>query len=68
MQHLVAFRDQNRTNQESEKLHISSHNRARGNINLKEITNPALLHRNILSVRGFIEMPKERVDKKKQKL
>jgi len=34
-QRLVAFCDQNPTNQEREKLHISSHKRARGNINFQ---------------------------------
>ncbi len=35
MQHLVIFRDQNPTNQEGEKLYISSHKRATGNINFQ---------------------------------
>ncbi len=35
MQHLIAFRDQHPMNQESEKLHISSHKRGRGNINFQ---------------------------------
>jgi len=35
MQRLVAFRDQNPTNQKCEKVHISSHKRGRGNINFQ---------------------------------